>query len=131
MHPPGLTMRFHDRRARKPSLAASLGALFAAASIALSAYAAHGIADPVAQSRLQTAALYAFGHGAVLAVLGASLSERWLGLAASTLLILGTLLFSGSLAGAVLAGWSTTLAPLGGTLLMLGWVVLAIHSLRR
>lgn len=124
-------MRFHDRRARKPSLSACLGALLAAASIALSAYAAHGIADPVAQARLQTAAYYAFGHGAVLTVLGSSLAERWLGKAALGLLLLGTLLFAGSLAGSVLAGWSTGMAPVGGSMLMLGWVVLAIHTLRR
>ncbi|HYG08296.1 MAG TPA: DUF423 domain-containing protein [Stenotrophomonas sp.] len=124
-------MRFHDRRARKPSFSACLGALLAAASIALSAYAAHGIADRVAQGRLQTAAYYAFGHGAVLAALGASLAERWLGKAGIALLLLGTLLFSGSLAGSVLAGWSTALAPLGGSMLMLGWVVLAVQALRR
>jgi len=124
-------MPFHDRRARKPSLFACLGALLAAASIALSAYAAHGLADPVAQARLQTAAYYAFGHGAVLAVMGATVGERWLGRGGLALLLLGTLLFSGSLAGSVLAGWSSAAAPFGGTLLMLGWAVLAIQALRR
>ncbi len=124
-------MRFHDRRSRRPSLAASFGALLAAAAVALSAYAAHGVADPAAQSRLQTAAFYAFGHGAVLAALGASLAERWLGMAGSALLLLGTLLFSGSLVGGVLAGWSTALAPVGGTMLILGWLVLAVQALRR
>ncbi|HEY9253965.1 MAG TPA: DUF423 domain-containing protein [Stenotrophomonas sp.] len=124
-------MRFHDRRARKPSFFACFGALLAAVSIALSAYASHGLADPAAQMRLQTAAYYAFGHGAVLAALGASVGERWLGRGGLGLLLLGTLLFSGSLAGSVLAGWSSAPAPIGGTLLMLGWVVLAVQALRR
>lgn len=124
-------MRFHDRRARKPSFFACFGALLAAVSIAVSAYAAHGVADPVAQARLQTAAFYAFGHGAVLAALGATVGERWLGRGGLGLLLLGTLLFSGSLAGSVLAGWSSAPAPIGGTLLMLGWVVLAVQALRR
>jgi len=124
-------MRSFDRRSRKPSLPACLGALLAGASIALAAYAAHGVADALAQSRLQTAALYAFGHGAVLAVLGSPLAERRLGTSALWILLLGTLLFSGSLAGAVLAGWSTTLAPVGGSLLMFGWLLLAVQSLRR
>jgi len=124
-------MRSFDRRSRKPSLPACLGALLAGASIALSAYAAHGLSDPLAQSRLQTAALYAFGHGAVLAVLGSPLAERRLGTAALWVLLLGTLLFSGSLAGAVLAGWPTTLAPVGGSALMFGWLLLAVQSLRR
>ncbi|MEE7566676.1 DUF423 domain-containing protein, partial [Xanthomonas sp. Kuri4-3] len=65
-------MHIYDRRSRKPSLLAVLGALLAATAIGLSAYASHGVADAVLQSRLQTAALYAFGHGAVLAVLGAA-----------------------------------------------------------
>jgi len=59
-----------ERRARKPSLLACLGALLAAASIGLSAYAAHGVADPLAQQHLNMAALYAFAHGAVLLALG-------------------------------------------------------------
>ena len=57
-----------DRRVRKPSFLAFCGALLAAVAVALAAYAAHGVDDPLAQSRLQTAALHAFGHGAVLAV---------------------------------------------------------------
>jgi uncharacterized membrane protein YgdD (TMEM256/DUF423 family) len=59
-----------ERRARKPSLLACLGALLAAASIGLSAYASHGVADPLAQQHLNMAALYAFAHGAVLVALG-------------------------------------------------------------
>ena len=58
-----------ERRARKPSLLACLGALLAAVSIGLSAYASHGVADPLAQQHLNMAALYAFAHGAVLVAL--------------------------------------------------------------
>ena len=123
-------MRSYDRRARKPSVLAFLGCLLAAAAIALSAYAAHASADLAAQSRLQTAAWFAFGHGAVLAALGAA-SERLLSKAGLGLLLLGTLLFSGSLVGGAMAGWSTALAPIGGTALMLGWLLLAVHALRR
>jgi uncharacterized membrane protein YgdD (TMEM256/DUF423 family) len=123
-------MRAYDRRARKPSALACLGCLLAASAIGLSAYASHGVADALAQSRLQTAAWYAFGHGAVLATLGQA-SERWLSRAGLGLLLLGTVLFSGSLVGGVLAGWSTRLAPVGGTTLMIGWLLLAVHALRR
>ncbi|MDC6690006.1 DUF423 domain-containing protein, partial [Leclercia adecarboxylata] len=59
-----------ERRTRKPSLLAGLGGLLAATAVGLSAYASHGIADPLAQSHVTTAALYAFGHGVALAVLG-------------------------------------------------------------
>lgn len=102
----------------------------AAAAIGLSAYASHGVSEPLAQSHLNTAAWYAFGHGAVLVVLG-GVAANWLGRAALYVLLLGTLLFSGSLVGNVLAQWPTTLAPIGGTTLMGGWVLLALSALKR
>ena len=119
-----------DRRVRKPSFLAFCGALLAAVAVALAAYAAHGVDDPLAQSRLHTAALQAFGHGAVLAVLGPA-SLNLLGRTALYVLLLGVLLFSGSVAGGALGWWPTRLAPVGGTALMAGWVLLAFSALRR
>ena len=116
-----------ERRVRKPSFLAFCGALLAAVAVALAAYAAHGVDDPLAQSRLQTAALHAFGHGAVLAVLGPASMNR-LGRAALYVLLLGVLLFSGSVAGAALWGLPTTLAPFGGMLMIGGWL---LHGLDR
>ena len=56
-----------SRQRSKPSLFAFIGGVLAAAAIALSAYAAHGVADAHLQGNLQNAALYAFGHGLALA----------------------------------------------------------------
>lgn len=123
-------MLHYDRRQRKPSLLAFSGALFAALAVALGAYAAHGVADAHAQSNLQTAALYAFGHGIALAVLSAS-TLRSLGRAGLYLLLLGTLLFSGSLVLGALAQISVKLAPVGGISLILGWLVWGLDSIRR
>ncbi|ASL00094.1 hypothetical protein XcvCFBP7113P_06590 [Xanthomonas citri pv. vignicola] len=123
-------MSLLDRRKKHPSLLAFCGGLLAAIAVGLSAYASHGVADAVMRSRLQVASLYAFGHGAVLTVLGAT-ETRALGRAGLYLLLLGTLLFAGSLVGGALLQWPTTLAPVGGVGLMLGWVVLAIGALRR
>ena len=120
----------YDRRQRKPSLIAFSGALLAALSVAAGAYASHGVSDAHAQASLQLAALYAFGHGIALAALAAGTS-RSLGRAGLYLLLLGTLLFSGSLALGALAQLSTKLAPIGGISLMLGWVVWALDSIRR
>lgn len=106
------------------------GALLAAASVALGAYAAHGAADADAQSSLQTAALYAFGHGIALAALAAA-TTRLLGRAGLSLLLLGTLLFSGSLVLAVFAQASTRFAPVGGLCLILGWLLWALDAMRR
>ncbi|CBA15418.1 DUF423 domain-containing protein [Xanthomonas albilineans] len=119
-----------DRRSRGPSWLSSIGALLAAVAIGLSAYAAHAALVPLAQSHLQTAALYAFGHGLALAALGRR-NERMLAHVVLCLLLLGTLLFSGSLAGNALAQWPTRLAPIGGVTLMLGWLLWAMDALRR
>lgn len=119
----------HPSKKRR-SLLAFCGSLLAAFAIGLSAYAAHGVADALVQSQLQWAALYAFGHGSVMAVLGAT-ETRGLGRIGLYLLLLGTLLFAGSLAGGALLHWPTRLAPIGGGSLLLGWGVLAIDALRR
>ncbi|MEN5208747.1 DUF423 domain-containing protein [Stenotrophomonas terrae] len=119
-----------ERRTRKPSFLAFCGGLLAAAAVGLSAYASHGVSEALAQSHLNTAALYAFGHGAVLVCLGAA-SLNQLGRGALYVLLVGTLLFSGSLVGNVLMQWPTTLAPAGGMTLMGGWLLLALSALRR
>ncbi len=74
---------------------AAAGAVLAAVAIAASAYASHGVADGHARGNLQTAALYAFGHGAALVVLARTPARRLHALALGGLL-LGTLLFAGS-----------------------------------
>ncbi|MEO6138737.1 MAG: DUF423 domain-containing protein [Luteimonas sp.] len=108
---------------------AACGALYAAAAVALSAYAAHAV-QGVAQSRLQTAAIFAFGHGVALAALAPGASRR-LGRIATWMLGIGVLLFSGSIAGSVLLQLPTVAAPLGGMMLIAGWIILAIDMLRR
>ena len=108
-------------------LAGAAGALCAGAGVAMAAYASHGVSGQAA-SWLQTAALFAFGHGAAVALLSA-LPARALRLAMALLLV-GMLLFSGSLAGAALLAWPTALAPFGGSLMMLGWLLLAIDLAR-
>lgn len=121
---------FQERRQRKPSLLAFAGALLASVAIGLAAYAAHGVGNAQLQSNLQTAALYAFGHGVALAALAAG-TTRALGRVALCLLLLGTLLFSGALAAGALFGLSTRTAPAGGITMMLAWLLWAVDALRR
>ena len=104
------------------------GALCAAAAVALAAYAAHG-AQGEAQARLQLAAMFAFGHGVALAALAPATTPR-LGRFALSSLYLGVLVFCGSLVMNVFAQWPTTLAPLGGMLLIGGWLLYAVDALR-
>jgi len=114
---------------RRRSWLAAGGAFFAACAVALSAYAAHGTQGED-QVRLHTAAFFAFGHGVALAAL-APLAVRGLARSGLALLLLGVLLFSGSLVFKVLAQWPTTLAPLGGTLLIAGWVLYTVDAMRK
>lgn len=123
MHSPATPLRPHGR------MLAFNGALLAAASVALAAYAAHGV-EGVAQSRLQTAAVFAFGHGVALAALAPAATGRVARIALLALYF-GVLLFSGSLVFNVLAQWPATLAPAGGLLLIGGWLLWALGALRR
>ena len=104
------------------------GAVLAATGIALSACAAHGGGEDKAS--LQTAALFAFGHGIALAALTPT-AMRALARSALAMLLLGVLLFAGSLTAAHFHGLPTTLAPFGGGLMILAWLVFAADALRR
>ena len=108
---------------------AAFGALACGVAVGLGAYASHGL-DGEAARRVGLAALFAFGHGMALLLLapGAGTRLRTAGLSA---LAVGLLLFSGSLLAAVFLSASTALAPLGGILLMLGWLAVAADALRR
>lgn len=105
------------------------GGLLAAAAVALSAYAAHAAAG-AAQAALQSAAAIAFGHGLALAALAHSARRRMASLALLAMLV-GTLLFSGGLVVAHLAGLAARTAPVGGSLLIVAWLVWAVDALRR
>lgn len=118
-----------DRVSRSASWLAALGAWLAGASVALAAYASHGV-DGDARARLMLAAMFAFGHGLALAALAPQALRRTARLALAAMLI-GVLAFSGSLAAAQFFGTPTRLAPLGGTLMMLGWLVFGIDRVRR
>lgn len=107
---------------------AATGGVLAAAAVALFAYAAHAV-EPQAQDSLHSAALFAFGHGIAAAAL-APHTVRRVGLAALAALLLGTLLFSGSLAGAHALGTATSLAPLGGGLMIFAWLLWAADRVR-
>jgi uncharacterized membrane protein YgdD (TMEM256/DUF423 family) len=110
-------------------LLAAAGSVLAAVAVALAAYASHA-ASGHEQTRLLHAALFGFGHGIALAALAPQASRR-LGRLSLSLMLTGVLLFSGSLAAAALLGTSTRLAPAGGSLMILAWLLHAANALRR
>lgn len=108
---------------------AAAGAVMAAISVGLAAYGSHAGA-PEARDALQSAALFLFGHGIALAALAPRAARR-LGWWALLGLLLGTVLFSGSVTGARLLGWSPAAAPAGGMLMILSWLAWAADAARR
>ncbi|MFC5374088.1 DUF423 domain-containing protein [Brevundimonas faecalis] len=109
----------------------AFSAVNGAMAVALGAFAAHGAA-PKAAALLSTGAHYQMIH-AVLAVACA----LWVGggrgaRAAGWLAVSGGLVFCLSLAAIALLGlrWMGAVAPIGGTLMIIGWVVLAVAALR-
>jgi uncharacterized membrane protein YgdD (TMEM256/DUF423 family) len=116
------------------ALHGAIGALFTAFGIGLQALAAHrGLSD----IRLQTAALFFFVQGpaiiAATALRHSGIGHRVFGRIALTMVILGVTLFAGDLAlksmdyGKLFA----MAAPIGGMLMIVGWVGFAISALTK
>lgn len=111
-----------------------LGALAGLLAVAMAALAAHGLAV-IGPGRLEMArnALQMQGWHA-LALLACGLWAprggrfvHWAGVAFAA----GMVLFCGAVYGLALGGWPVgRLAPVGGTLLMVGWVLLGVSALR-
>lgn len=112
---------------RSSGYLSACAALLCALSVGLAAYASHGVEGEAAR-RLGLAAAFAFAHGLGLIALSSRASR--LALVGKSALLVGTLLFSGSLAAAVFLQAPTPLAPAGGLLLMAGWAILAVDFLK-
>jgi len=117
---------------RRFSLA--VGALFAGLGVAFGAFAAHGLRGSLDAVRLgwwQTAVDYQMWHGLALIAL-AALPLPQIGWPAG-LIALGTAIFSGTLYAMALGAprWLGAVTPIGGSLMIAGWVVLLVAALRR
>jgi uncharacterized membrane protein YgdD (TMEM256/DUF423 family) len=112
-------------------ISASLAALLA---VAFGAFGAHGLKDQLSEAEMviyRTAVDYHMWHALGLALIGL-LAERypeapgfrWAGAA----MIIGLLLFSGSLYALSLSGlrWLGMITPLGGLSFMTGWALVAL-----
>lgn len=108
-------------------------ALLGASGVALGAFGAHalrGTLGPAEAGWWQTAVQYQMWHAVALVALGATALPR---LALPAMLIGGgTLLFSGSLYAMALTGARGLgmVTPVGGLLIILGWLFLAFRAAR-
>lgn len=113
-----------------PALSASLLAV----AVALGAFGAHGLKDRVDPSLLgvwEKAVFYHIVHALGMLVIPVlvrtGLCPEWQGRVAALCLLVGTLLFSGSLYFLVLSRVRVlgAITPLGGVAFIAGWLILA------
>ncbi len=123
-------------------LLATSGALFGFGAVILGAFGAHALEGHITPERAEvwtTAADYLGWHGTSLVAFAAllwstrlpAMARRLLGIA-GWLLLVGTLIFSGSLFILVISGIGAfgAITPIGGLLLVAGWAVAAAAALK-
>lgn len=101
-------------------------ALSGALAIAAGAFGAHGAASAQAADWLRTGGLYQLVHAvAVLALAGRYRCTGWLWLS-------GAGLFAATLYAMALGGprWLGAVTPVGGVMMIVGWLMLAFSALR-
>jgi uncharacterized membrane protein YgdD (TMEM256/DUF423 family) len=125
-----------------PRFAILVGAVLGAVSVAAGAFGAHGLKaflEAAGQTaNWETAFRYSLVHAVAIVATGivAALPQaagcRGMLAAATVCFVLGTLIFSGCLAALSLSGMKVlgAIVPIGGTLLIAGWILLAIAGYR-
>lgn len=114
----------------------ALAALMLAAGVALGAFAAHGLKSRVSPDMLavfRTAVDYHVWHSLGLLFIGLLIHlTRMRLMPCAILLVVGVILFSGSLYTLALTGMTQLgmITPLGGIALIAGWLWLAVQLLR-
>lgn len=113
---------------------AALAALSGLVAVAMGAFGAHGVSDPRLKGWLETGGHYQLIHAlaALAALWVASRGGGTTATVAAWLFLAGGLLFAGSLYGMAFTGarWLGPVTPVGGLLLMAGWLALGWAALR-
>lgn len=121
-----------------------IGALFGMFAVILGAMGAHALKEVLHPAQLlsfETAVRYQFFHGLVLLIVFLAkdqLPVRFLNIA-TALITLGVVFFSGSiyllsckdLIGLVTYKWLGPITPIGGVLMILGWLFLIISGAKK
>lgn len=116
-----------------------LGSIFAALSVALGAFGAHGLRGKLSEYHFDiyhTGVEYQMSHALGLILIGIILtyvSKSKLVIASGWLLTIGIILFSFSLYTIAFTGISKfgMITPFGGVAFVVGWLLLGIGALKR
>lgn len=112
------------------------GALLLALGVGLGAFGAHDLKETLTSERLatfETAVRYQLFQGLGLLLLAAMARSGKAAPRAATAVLAGTIIFSGSLYLLVAGGpsWLGAVAPVGGALMISGWLLAAWRFSRR
>ena len=113
----------------------SIAAINMAIAVALGAFGAHGLKAMVSTQQLewwQMATLYWFVHSLGLLLVGILIRLNYATQTAAWLLQIGVIIFAGSLYAMTLGAprWFGAITPIGGVLMIVGWLWLALSSAR-
>ncbi len=113
-----------------------LGSTLAFSAVLLGAFGAHALKETLSANdsiqTWETAVRYQMWHAIALILLSMNSLSNPIPKMIGPCFAIGTLLFSGSLYGLALDGpkWLGPVTPLGGLILMIGWLLLAYSSLK-
>ncbi|MGD8188966.1 DUF423 domain-containing protein [Brevibacillus ginsengisoli] len=115
-----------------------LGAVMMSLSVALGAFGAHGLKSVLSPEQLavyQTGVHYQMIHGLgliLIAILMSKYANMGLLPAAGWAMLIGIILFSGSLYALTLTGVNSLgiITPFGGVAFLIGWILLAIAAFK-
>ena len=112
-----------------------IAALNMALAVALGAFGAHGlkaIANAEQLAWWHTATLYLLAHALGLLLVGLLIRLNYASQTSAWLLQLGVIIFAGSLYAMTLGAprWFGAITPIGGLLMIAGWLWLAVTAFR-
>lgn len=104
-----------------------IAALSAALAVAAGAFGAHGAASPKAAEWLRTGGLYQLTHAIAALTIAARFPRS------AALLLTGAAIFALTLYAMALGAprWLGAVTPIGGTLMIAGWLAVAYASAKR
>ena len=112
-----------------------IAAVNMAIAVALGAFGAHGLEGRVSIQQLEwwhTATLYLFVHTLGLLLVGLLIRLKYITQTTAWLLQIGIIIFAGSLYAMTLGAprWFGAITPIGGVLMIAGWLWLAVSVFR-